>query len=51
MSNLTLYERFVLIVQSKSLKEAKALAGDNILLQQAIDYLVNSYHLYKKTQS
>lgn len=50
MSNLTLYERFVLIVQSKSLQEAKQLAGDSLLLQQAIDYFVTSYDLYKKTQ-
>lgn len=49
--NLTIYERFILIVQSKSLKEAKELAGDNILLQQAIAYFVSTYDLYKKTQN
>lgn len=46
---LTIYERFVLIVQAESIEVARKLAGDNTLLQQAIHYLDESYNLYKKT--
>lgn len=49
--SLTLYERFVLIVRSNNLVEARKLAGDNVLLQEVVTYLTQSYELYKKTQN
>ena len=48
MEKLTVYEKFVLIVQATSKIEALSVADNNILLIKIIDYLDYEYHLYDK---
>lgn len=45
---LTIYEKFVLIVQAATKKEALQLAGTNLKLQKIIEYLEYEYHFYQK---
>ena len=45
---LTTYEKFVLIVQASTKKEALQLAGVNYKLKRIIEYLECDYHFYQK---
>lgn len=46
--NLNLYERFVLIVQAKTLDDALEIADGNIILNKIVLYLSTEYLLYEK---
>lgn len=45
---LSFKEKFVLIVQASTKKEALLLAGNNQKLREIINYLEREYHFYKK---
>lgn len=42
---LTRYEKFVIMVQSNSLSEARKICGDDIVLKQALLFLTSNYYL------
>lgn len=45
--NFSLYERFVLIVNAKDIKQARRIAQHDIILNEAIDYFI-TISLYEK---